>query len=101
MIKGKSKFEFQKFNIQGNASICFNKQKYEKDEAISKGKQELSAKDVTVSEGFVINEMRTENGERRTDWRYYEEDAPRRCLVWVISSNKTKKSIFNKFKKKH
>lgn len=99
MLKGTSKFDYQR--IPGDKiRVCFNKQKYTKEDAERLGKRDLHSKNVEVDEGFVIHQIgKDEDGKIKNIWKYFPEDGPKRCPVWTVTSKKSSKRSLFKHKK--
>lgn len=90
----KAKFEYETFMSDDTTSVCFNKKKYSKEQALEFGKKELldiayiseDEHDFEVREGYVANRCMFFEGENRVFLVLYEtDDKPRGGVpVWVV-----------------
>lgn len=94
MAKKIANFEFETFEDDYTTSVCFNKAKYSKEQALELGKKELldiaydleDDHDFEVREGYIANRCMYWEGENRVCLLLYEtNDKPRGGVpVWVV-----------------
>jgi len=90
----KAKFEYETFMSDNTTSVCFNKAKYSKEQALELGKKELldiaysseDEHDFEIREGYIAHRCMYWEGENRACFVLYETDEKPRggVPVWVV-----------------